>query len=136
MSSPSLDLQTAVYERLIADDDVSAIVGDRCFDNVPENPTFPYISFGPSYYSPADADDLRTRDETLQVDCWTDDHGKKRPCRVLTDAVKKALHGYVVEFEGVNALVEMEVALVRVMDDPSESIVHGVVQIVAMIEET
>ena len=49
--------------------------------------------------------------------------------------MKRALHGYSVELEGLNGLVEMEVALVRVMEDPSETIVHGVVQVIAMIEE-
>ena len=139
MSSPSLDLQTAVFNRLISDEAVSAIVGPRVYDNVPSRPMpadlFPYISFGPSYYNTADSECIRAREETLQVDCWTDDHGKKRPCRILTDAVKRALHGYSVELDGVNALVEMEVALVRVMEDPSETIVHGVVQVIAMIEE-
>ncbi|RHZ96464.1 DUF3168 domain-containing protein [Cereibacter sphaeroides] len=135
MASPSLDLQAAVYQRLTSDQSVNSMVGGRVFDNVHENPTFPYISFGPSYYSPSDSEGIAARDETLQVDIWTNEQGKKRPCRVLTDAVKKSLHGYAVEFAGENALVEMEVTLVRVMDDPSESIVHGVVQVTAMIEE-
>lgn len=135
MTSPSLDLQTAIFQRLTTDAAVTAIVGDRIYDNAPAAGAFPYISFGPSYYSPADSEGIRARDETLQIDCWTDDHGKKRPCKILADAVKRSLHGYEVEFAGVNGLVEMEVTLVRVMDDPSESIVHGVVQVTAMIEE-
>lgn len=152
MSSPSLDLQTAIYERLMSDAGLAdvfeqltkdeygnPVAGVRIYDNVPSNPMpkdlFPYISFGPSYYNTADSECIRAREETLQVDCWTSDHGKKRPCRILTDAVKRSLHGYSVDLDGANALVEMEVALVRVMDDPSESIVHGVLQVTAIIEE-
>lgn len=133
--SASVDLQTLVYDRLIADAAVAAIVGSRVYDNVPSDAQKPYISFGPSDYRPDDADCIRARTETLQVDCWTADHGKKRPCKILADAVKAALHEYEVELSGDNALVEMIVAQVRILDDPDGITTHGVVQVEATIEE-
>ena len=134
MTSPSVELQTAVYARLVANPGVAALVGSRAYDNVPENPTFPYISFGPSDHFTDDSDGIPCRVETLQIDCWARDHGKLRPARELADAVKSALHEYEAEF-AVNGLVEMRVTAVRVMGDPDGISAHGIVTLQAIIEE-
>lgn len=134
MASASIELQTAIYERLTAESGVSAIVAGRVYDNVPEGPTFPYISFGPSDYYPDDADDIDGRVETLQIDCWTRAQGKKRPARELADAVKKALHQFEASF-ATNALVEIVVTSVRVINDPDPLTAHGIVTVTATIEE-
>lgn len=134
MTSPSVELQTAVYARLAADPDVSALVTGRVYDNVPAEPEFPYISFGPSDHYTDDSDCISSRMETLQIDCWARDHGKMRPARELADAVKAALHEYEVEFP-VNGLVEMRVTAVRVIGDPDGRTAHGIVTLQAIIEE-
>ena len=133
--SPSVDLQTIIYQTLLADPGVSAIVADRVFDNVPAEVDYPYISFGPSDYLPNDADCILGRIESFQVDCWTDESGKKRPARLLSDAIKRALHENEPDLEG-HALVRMRVTGVRILDDPSKIIAHGVVTVEATIEES
>lgn len=134
MTSPSVELQTAVFERLTIFAAVTAIVGQRIYDNVPEAPDFPYISFGASDHYPDDSDCIPCRVETLQIDCWARAQGKKRPARELADAVKAALHEYEVEFP-VNGLVEMRVTGVQVMGDPDGITAHGIVTLTAIIEE-
>lgn len=134
MTSPSVELQTAVFDRLVADAGLHALVADRIYDNVPEAPTYPYVSFGPSDYYPDDSECIQSRVETLQIDCWARAQGKKRPARELADAVKKALHQYEVEFP-THGLVEMEVIAVRVIGDPDGITAHGIVTLQAIIEE-
>lgn len=132
--SASAELQKAVYDRLAADAGVAAIVGTRIYDNVPADAATPYLSFGPSDYAPEDAECVTGRRETLQVDCWTRDQGRLRPARELADAVKTALHDAPLALANA-ALVEIEVTLVRVLQDPDGITGHGVIQATALIEE-
>lgn len=134
--SASEEIQQLVESTLKDNAGVSAIVGGRIYDGAPpaKNRTYPDITFGPSDYTPDDADCIVGREETLQLDCWTRDHGRKAQCKRLVDAVKSALHEANLSL-AVNALVSIRVVLVRVMDDPDGLTAHGVVQVTALIEE-
>lgn len=134
MSSPSVEFQTAIYERLKAHAGVQALVAGRVYDNVPDARTFPYVSFGASDYYEDDADCITGRVETLVIDCWVRAQGKKRPARELADAVKSALHLHAPELP-THGLVEMRVIAVRVIGDPDGITTHGIVEVQAMIEE-
>lgn len=132
--SASDDLQGLIFAKLTNSADLGIMCGDRVYDNVPSKPEYPYISFGPSDYRPDDVECISGRVETFQLDCWSRDNGKKREARRLTDAVKSALHNVDGDL-GDNALVNMRVVLVRVLDDPDGITAHGVVQVEARIEE-
>ena len=134
--SPSVDLQTVIFEVLIADAAVAGLVQGRVYDNVPSAPPpYPYISFGPSDYELSRPDGMRMRTETFQIDGWVSESGKKRPARVLCDAIARALDEHEADM-GDSALVRMRVTSVRVLDDPSGIRAHGVVTIEAPIEES
>ena len=132
--SASVELQTLILNRLLAFPAVAAIVGNRVFDGKPEGEAYPSITFGPSDHRPEDADCIPARGETLQLDCWTQAGGRQWPARELADAVKAALHGYTGDL-GTNALVSLEVDMVRVFRDPDGITSHGVVRCNALIEE-
>jgi len=134
MTSPSLELQTLVGDILKANADVAAIVGDHVYDAMPSSGNYPCITFGPSDYSPEDADCITARRETLQLDCWVQAQGRLGPAKQLVDAVKAALHHADAELP-VNALVSLNVVLSRVFLDPDGVTGHGVVQVGARIEE-
>jgi hypothetical protein len=132
--SVSVAFQDMVLSLLAASAEVTAMVGNRIVDGNAANLAYPNITLGPSDYFSDDASCAPSREETLQIDCWTRDGGKKWPCRKLVDAVKDALH----DKEGVmavGALVLMRVDLVRVFGDPDGITAHGVVQVTAVIEE-
>lgn len=132
--SASIDLQTLIFERLVADAGVHALVGDRIFDGMPSDSDYPCITFGPSDYSPDDMECISGRDETIQLDCWAVDHGRKRPAKVIADAVKAALHGYEAD-AGDSALVNLLVEAVRVILDADGITAHGIVTVTASLEE-
>lgn len=134
MTSPSKEFQGVVYDLLVADAGVGAIVADRIYDRMPSDGDYPCITFGPSDYVEDDADCITGRRETLQVDCWVQAQSRIWPARELADAVRKALHKADATMS-VNALVFMEVNLVRVMLDPDGITGHGVVQVTGVIEE-
>ena len=41
MTAAALALQKAIYAKLVADDGVDALIGDRVYDIVPRNAAFP-----------------------------------------------------------------------------------------------
>lgn len=133
MASPSVELQTLIFERLLADAAVAALVADRVYDGVPEDVAFPYLSFGPSDWTPDDADCIEGRRETVQIDVWTRDSRRLWKAKEIADAVAAALHSY----DGAmptHALSEMEVVQVQVFPDEDGETAHAVVIIEALIE--
>lgn len=131
--SASEELQDAIFDLLRASPTVAGPVKGRIYDNAPAMPEYPYISFGPSDFIPEHDDCLDQRDETFQIDVWVNEGGAKRPCRKLVDAVVKVLDGQDLILPN-HSVVDMTVIMARVLDDPSRTIVHGVVQITCLID--
>jgi len=73
MSDPSLELQTAIVGKLKNDPGVQAVVGQRVYDEVPNNPTFPYISLGDNQVLPDKADCIDGTEIFWQIDGWARD---------------------------------------------------------------
>ena len=124
----SSDLQRVIVARLKAA--VPSVAG-RVYDNPPETAPMPYISIGPSYWNDDSAECIRARVETVQVDIWASNRPDKRAAKDATDEAASALDGWTVEELAMHPL---RVSLVRIMDDPSPGVVHGMVQVEAMLE--
>ena len=124
----SSDLQRVIVARLKAA--VPSVAG-RVYDTPPETAQMPYISIGPSYWNDDSAECIRARVETIQCDIWASNRPDKRAAKDATDEVAAALDGWAVEDLEMHPL---RVSLVRVMDDLAPGVVHGVVQVEAMVE--
>jgi hypothetical protein len=125
------ELRRAVMDRIIAQ---VPDLGGRVFDRATEDTDFPYVTMGPSSAVDASAECIIARTITLQIDVWHS-RANKGVVEDLIDDIKLALHSYVADLESGNVQAEIEVGLLRVMDDPSEGVVHGVVQVETTIEE-
>lgn len=127
--SVSSDIQRVIVARLKSA--VSA-VGGRVYDGPREDAQMPYISVGPSYWSPENAECITARRETVQIDVWASVRPDLSMCKDVTDAATDALDGWA----DINALTMhgLAVTLVRVMRDQEGITAHGVVQVEAMIE--
>jgi hypothetical protein len=128
------DLQKAVFDALVADSDVHALVADRIFDRVTESAVFPYVSFGPADMVEDDAECIRMAEHTLQIDIWSRWQGGKREAYRIADACKRALHRADLSL-ATNALVQISGASVRVFMDSDGITQHGVLTVEATIEE-
>lgn len=131
--SASAGLQKFIRAALLADAGISALIGDRVYDRRPDDPQFPYVSFGASDFSPDNMEGLSARIETIQIDVWSRAVGAVE-CRRLNDLIKAALHQAGGEMDGGD-LVLMNVLTVRTMRDPDQLTTHGVLTIEAHIEE-
>ena len=125
----SSDLQKLIVARL-----KSAVpaVSRRVYDGPSETAQMPFISIGPSYFTPDDAECIPGRNETLQVDIWGSSKPNRAAVKDAVDQVYDALHGW--EDTAALTMSPLRVSLVRVMDDVQANIIHGVVQVEVSIE--
>ncbi len=132
--SVSAELQKAIYDALVADAGVGALIGDRIYDGPPSDRTYPCVTFGPSDSSPDDMECVNARTETVQLDVWSRDQGRMRPCKEIMDAVRDALHFANLSLT-VNALVLIRVDGMRLFMDADGVTAHGVITVQADVEQ-
>jgi hypothetical protein len=132
--SASNALQKLIFDLLVADAGIGALVGDKIYDRPSAAVSAPYITFGPSDFVPDDHECIDGRIETVQLDVWSEAQDGKREAKAIVDAIRKCLHDAAGDLDA-GALVSMRVGLARVFDDPDGRTTHGVVQIEAEIEE-
>lgn len=128
--SASAELQRVIFERLR---DNATLVDGRVYDRPPASPTYPYISFGSTDFTPDDTDCAGGGSHTMQIDIWSQAVGRVEAKRI-TDEVRGILHGGQIAMNGY-ALVEMQVVMTRVLSDPDGRTSHGVVHVSALVEE-
>ena len=131
--SAATEFQTAIYNELLASDDLRALVGDRIFDGVPSDADYPCVTFGPAYETDQNAECITASEQTIQVDVWSRDQGKKWPCKEIVSAVKDALHDVHMTIADPYAVSSAYVRLARVMDDPDGTTAHGVLTVSAVV---
>lgn len=132
--SASRALQTAIYDALVADAAVGALVGDRIYDGAPSGRTFPCVTFGPSQEVTDDVDCIDGEDHFVQLDVWTDDQARLGPCKDIVAAVKAALHEVSLTVPDPNALAFIRVTNTRSMADKDGIRGHGIVDVQAAME--
>ena len=125
----SSDLQRVIVARLKSA--VPAVSG-RVYDGPSETAQMPYVSIGPSYFTPDDVECIPGRNETLQIDVWGASKPNRAAVKDAVDQVYDALHGW--QDTAALTMHPLRVSLVRVMDDVQQDIIHGVVQVEAMVE--
>ena len=134
--SPTRELWTAIVARLKADTALMALV-DAVYDKAdPAQWTgakFANITRGPNYGVDESADCIPGVEITQQIDVWTRDT-RRSACDDVVYAVRRALHDAELTLTD-SALVSLTVTLWRVVDDPNPSTQHGIVQVVALVEE-
>ncbi|MDQ0558311.1 hypothetical protein QO004_000084 [Rhizobium mesoamericanum] len=133
--SAGKELWAAIFGALKANASLVALV-DGIHDKAPDQPWGPknaYISRGPFYASSDDADCIYGQEITAQIDIWS-----RKPSRWSMDdliaQVRRSLHEKEFPLDEM-ALATIGVRLWRVVDDPDPTTQHGVVQVVALIEE-
>ncbi|MBW9113151.1 DUF3168 domain-containing protein [Rhizobium cauense] len=133
--SAGKELWDAIYQALISNSALLALV-DGIHDKAPKEPwkaKNAYISRGPFYGVADDADCIFGQEITAQIDIWS-----RKPNRWSMDdmiaEVRRALHEKELPLADMSSAT-LQVRLWRNLDDPDPTTQHGVVQIVALIEE-
>ena len=110
---PVLEMQGVLITRLKGYTALSALVGQKIYDQPPADQngtvpaaTYPYVSMGPSNFVSEDADCISGGDFMIQIDAWSLGPGFVE-VRKVADAVRKAVRGHSFTLT-INALVEFE----------------------------
>lgn len=132
--SVSRELQKAIFDALVADAGVTALVGNRIYDGMPSDGQYPCVTFGPTDSFNDDLTCVDARTETVQLDVWSRDQGRMGPCKDICDAVKGALHLADITLTQ-HALIRIRTGGIRVFRDADGITAHGVVTVEADLEE-
>lgn len=132
--SVTYELQVAIFDRLVADTNVHALIGDAIYDGARPDDDMPYAVFGPTDVDEDDGDELDSAEVTMQIDVYCANGGRLGPCRQIVDAIKVSLHKFAGSLS-VHALTELRVPVRRVFLDEDGKTAHGVLTLVALVEE-
>ncbi|MBO9589532.1 DUF3168 domain-containing protein [Devosia sp.] len=142
---PIYELRLAALNKLRQVAALTAIVGTKIYDRVPEKQvagqlvpdvTSPYISLGPVTASSDDADCISGLEITFQIDGWSWGSGlaySSVQASQIAGEIRKALHDVELELS-VNALVSIRHELTRILRESDGITNHAVVQFTAVVE--
>jgi uncharacterized protein DUF3168 len=133
VTSPTLELQGAIVTRLKGFAGLTALVGNRVYDNVPQAATFPYVSWGPEQAISDDADCITGFSVTIQIDAWSRAVGLPE-VKQIAEQVRLALHNYDLTLTA-NALVSIDHSQTRTLRDPDGLTNHALIEFTAFIEQ-
>jgi len=121
-----LEIQTAVYQRLLALDPLQALVGARVYDNVPQNTEFPYVVIGDDTQVPWDDDVKLGAESTLTIHAWSRYAGRLEAKRIL-QAIYDGLHNYRLTVTGAHTVL-CQAEYQETFLDPDGMTRHGVIR--------
>lgn len=132
MADPSLDLQKAIVAALKGASPVTALVGQRIFDQVPPGTAFPYISYGSDDVLQDDVSCVTAYNASVQIDVWSRANGQPEMKRIA-GAVRTALHDADLSLDN-HGLVLIEHEQTRYLDDPDGLTHHGALTFKALLD--
>jgi hypothetical protein len=91
MTDSTLEIQKAFVAALKADATLAALVGTRIYDEPPQNPAYPNVTFGPVTADAWDSDGTLGWEAFVQIDAWSEKPGKPEVSRIMA-AIKTVLH--------------------------------------------
>ena len=131
---PSLPLQAAIVSRLKNDSGVQAVVGQRIYDEVPINPTFPYISIGDNQVLTDDAECIPGNEVFWQLDGWARDPHFPT-AKQISQAVYAAMHNLPLTVTGYQNII-CEHSTTSYLHDPDGITRHVAMTFRFLIQES
>jgi uncharacterized protein DUF3168 len=105
MSGTSFALQQAIFAALSASGDLQAPIGNRLFDFVPPDSTFPYVVLGDGNESDWSTATEDGTEHALQIDVWSREPGHKE-AKQIADVIRAVLNNAALTITGT-ALIDI-----------------------------
>ena len=105
MSGTSFALQQAIFAAFSASADLQALVGNRLFDFVPPDSTFPYVVLGDGNESDWSTSTEDGSEHTVQIDVWSREPGHKG-AKQIADVIRAVLNNAALTITGT-ALIDI-----------------------------
>ena len=131
-----LGLQKGVRAVLVANATVTGLVGQRVYDEPPQDPTYPFVRFGPVEEETYDTDNTQAVNVTQDIEVWSRPKSGREECQKIIDAVRSALHRKesTITVDGSGTLVLLRCRDNRVERSPDGRTYFGQLIFEAMID--
>lgn len=128
----SFALQTAVYNALVGDVTLMALISG-VFDNPPENyDSFPYITIGEEVSTDFSTDDSNGVEVVFVVHVWSRQNGARKEAKQIIDQVYTVLNRSNLTVTGFNNVL-MQYNSDQTVLDPDGLTVHGMIDFRAIL---
>lgn len=132
MSDPSLPLQAELVGRLKAAAGLTALIGDRVYDEPPGSPIFPYVTLGESQVLPDKVDCIDGTELFPAIDAWSRAQGFPE-VKQIGAAVIAALDDAALNVAGYNVIV-FQIENIRYLRDPDGRTRHAALTFRALLQ--
>lgn len=126
--SDLINISKALHALLSANTGVQAVLGipPRLYDNPPDDPIFPYLTYGPMRSEDISADGAVINAHTLTLHIWSRYGGRAQVMEVLA-AVTGALQSGTINLPQAN-LVRAQVSYTDIFRAPDGLTLHGLIR--------
>ena len=123
--SPLLPLQTAMYQRMVADDTLMGMVSG-VFDDVPEGQAKPYVVIGEAIETPRNNHGQFGRETVVTLHIWSEHAGFSEALNIQNTTVELFDH-QPLSVDGQH-VVSVRYEFSQPLRDPDPHIRHGVIR--------
>ena len=130
----AIEVSKAIHALLSGHEDVQAVLGHppRLYDNAPEDPVFPYLTYGPMRSEDISGDGAVMNAHTLTLHIWSRYGGRAQVMEVLA-AVTRALQGGGLTLDSIH-LVRAQVSYTDIFRAPDGQTLHGLIRFSLMTD--
>jgi len=124
----AIEISKALHSLLLAHSGVQAVLGEppRLYDSPPEDPVFPYLTYGPMRSEDRSGDGAVINTHTLTLDIWSRYGGRAEVMEGLK-AVTEALENGAMTLTAVS-LVRAQVTYTDIFRAPDGQTLHGLIR--------
>ena len=131
-----IDIARALQMALSTDSAVQAILGNppRLYDSAPENPVFPYLTYGPMRSQDISGDEALLKSHTLSLDIWSRYGGRAEALTIL-GAVYEAVENSAFDLGAIH-LVRKQILNTDIFRAPDGQTLHGLIRLSLITDNT
>ena len=133
MTSAAWQLQSSIYQILIADAPLNGLLGGaKVYDDVPRGTAFPYVTIGESLVRDWSTGSDEGNEHIVTVHAWSRAKGRKE-VQSIVQAVRDALHDRQIPLSG-HTLINLRQELSDARRERDGETYHGIVRYRAVTE--
>ena len=135
-SMGTLDIARALQIALSRNIGVLSVLGKppRLYDNPPEDPVFPYLTYGPMRTQDISGDEVVLKNHTLTLDIWSRYGGRAEALTIL-QAVYSAIENAAFDLGAVH-LVRKQILNTDIFRAPDGQTIHGLIRLSLITDNT
>ena len=133
MASPTLAIQTAVYDLLTGDATLTTTLGAGVYDEVPETAKLPYVVIGEAYETPDLTHNQKGRRTTITLHVWSEQDGFTEAADIADRVITLLDHTALAVSGWSHVVTRFDFS--QMLRDPDPNLRHVPVRFVVVTEE-